>query len=165
MAAYSHKRLSNRGVKLYWSLVTPAVFTELANGSDFQATAGGTDGDGMAYEDEGHENPVPQTRNGTGQFSIQLNWGQARPAIVAEETIVELIRVDSDGSWERRKVLITQVQQNRPGSGRPSWQGSFKDLPPDPTSGDSTTLLAQLGITGTIALDPVKGKFVITVTP
>jgi hypothetical protein len=146
MARYLPKRLTNRNIRLYFKDDDAATeYTLLANGSDFNGpNRTGSTGDGMAYEDEGHTVPTPQTRSGTFEFRIKLNYGQARPTFDVF-TIMHLVRVDEDGYGKHVYGQINAVRENRQANGLPEWQGTGDELE-DPTDIEPDDVDGFLGI-------------------
>ena len=135
MANFRGTRLDNRNVKVYFLADDAAVaYTELATGSDFTGPRwSGTQGSGLAYENEGLDTDVPQSRKGTISGTIKLNHGVTRPVLRIHDYIY-FIKVASDGMAQRVFVLITELDEGALSpNGMPQWtfSGTIQAEPDD----------------------------------
>jgi hypothetical protein len=138
-------RLTNRGSKLYYLADTAATsYTELLKGSDFTGPRyTGSTGEGMAFENGGHRLPTPQDRGGTGDFTIKINYGAARPTFLIHD-ILHLVKVYEDGFGVHLYVIITDA------NGLPIWKGTYATLE-DPEDIAPTDLADFLALEGSFA--------------
>lgn len=124
MAEFPGKYLHNRNSKLYYLADDAATsYTELGTGSDFTGPREtGTQGTVSAYEDEGFNVPVAQTRGGEVSGTIALKFGVAKPTWIRMHKNIYFIKQFSDGTGTRVYVLITVLDRgtNSP-NGLPQW--------------------------------------------
>lgn len=128
MASYEEEMLTDEESRVYVNFTDPpgtfpTGWTELEENSEYTSRRRAALGDGQARIHRGNENPVAVNRGGSVDFDLKPRTGVALPAIDAG-TIMDLRRINSDGTYEQLHVVVETVEEATPANGMPTWKGT-----------------------------------------